>query len=111
MRDAAALFRVGRGVDRLRVEETLDEPRRGAVCEALELGHAEGRARAELLEHEGVRDPRRPLEGSQGAREPPLPAVRARKPLRCLGVAGGELRQCSQPLPLGRRFLEGPGQR
>ena len=77
VRHRAALHRVGLGVDRPRGEEALDEPGGGAVGEALELGHRERGARAELLEHERVREPRRPVEGGLRALEPPLPAVRA----------------------------------
>ena len=39
--DAAALLRIGLGVDRLRIEEPFDEPGRGAVGEALELCYGE----------------------------------------------------------------------
>ena len=111
VRDRAALHRVGLGVDRPRGEEALDEPGGRAVGETLELGHGEGGARPELLEHERVREPRRPLERAERALEPPLPAVRASERLAPLRVAGRELGQRPQPLSLGRRLLERPRQR
>ena len=79
VRDGAAQLRVDLRVDRARAEEPLDEPRRRAVGEALELGHVERRLRLELLEHERMRQPRRALERAERALEAPLPRVRARE--------------------------------
>ena len=110
VRHRAALHRVRLRVDRPRGEEPLEEPGGGAVGEALELGHRERGARGELLEHERVREPCRPVEGAQCALEPPRPAVRARESLRCLRVVSCELGERPQPLTLGRRVLERPGQ-
>ena len=45
------------------------------------------------------------------ALEPPLPAVGTGEPLGRLGIVGGELGERSQPLALGRRVLQRPGQR
>ena len=50
VRDPALQLRVDLGIDRLRVEQAVDEPRRGAVGEALELGHVEDGPPAELRE-------------------------------------------------------------
>ena len=57
VRDAAAELGVDLGVDRLRIEEALDEPRGRAVGEPLELGDTERVASAEGLEHERMREP------------------------------------------------------
>ncbi len=98
-------------VDRARIEEPVDEPRGRAVGEPFELGDVERRAAAQLLEHERMRDPRRPVERPQRAVEPALPAVRARERAGGGGVGRGELRQRAQPLPLRRRVVERPRQR
>src|SRR5205814_9580938 len=103
VRDAAAQLRVDVRVDRPRREEALDEPRGGAVRHPLELGDVEGRALAELLEDERVRELRRARERTQRALEPTLPAVRVRERLRLALVLRREERKCTQPLALGRR--------
>ena len=89
---------------------TLDEPGGRAVGEALELRHGERRARAELLEHERMREPRRPVEGRARARASAPSRSHGRVP-RPLRVPRGELRERPQPLTLGRRLVERPGQR
>src|SRR5579864_1331975 len=111
VRDGAAQLRIDLGVDRARIDETVDEPRRRAVGEALELGDVERRARTELLEHDRMDEPRRALVGADGAVEPPLPAVRTRERSGLAAVARGQLGQCAQPLSFGRRALERPRQR
>src|SRR4051794_24301107 len=77
--DRAAQLRVGLGVDRVRVEQPLDEPRRRAVGETLELRDVEARALAEVFEDERMAQARRPTKGMQRTFEPPLPAVRERE--------------------------------
>ena len=76
VRDAAAQHRVGLGVDRLRGDHALEEPRRRAVDEPLELGGREGGAPAELGEHDRVAELRLALERGACAVEPPRPVVR-----------------------------------
>ena len=110
MGDAAALLRVGLGVDRLRIDEALDEPGRGAIGEALELRHPERRARAELVEHERMREPRGTLEGGECAFESPLPAVRASQSVSVGSIARRQLGERAQPFALGRRLFERPRQ-
>src|SRR5205814_975823 len=66
-------------VDRARPDQPVDEPDRRAVGEGLQLGDAEARLRAELLEDERVSQAGRTLEGPQRTVEPPLPAVRLRQ--------------------------------
>ena len=112
VRDRAAQLRVDLGVDRPRVDDAVDEPGRRAVGEPLELGDVERRARAELLEHDRVAQPRRPVEGAQRAVEPALPAVRARERRRASAALGRRERgERAQPLALGRRVLERPRER
>ena len=112
VRDRAAQLRVHLGVDRPRVEEALDEPRRRAVGEPLELRHVERQARAELLEDQRMGDAASAA-GTRRTRavELPLPAVRARERVRLAGVARGELGERAQPLALGRRVVERPRER
>ena len=83
--DLAAQQRVGLGVDRLRVDDPLEEPGRRAVDEALELGRAEDGAAAELREHRRVAEPRVAPEGAPCALEAARPAVRVGEGERELG--------------------------
>ena len=103
-------FGVDLGVDRLRVEQTIDEPRRRAVGHALELGDGEGRPGAERFEHDRVTKARRSVLGSSCAVEPALPAVRARDPVGLGRLVAGDGRERAQPLAVGRRVLEAPRQ-
>ena len=67
--------------------------------------------RLELLEHERMRQLRRPPERARRALEPPLPAVRARERVGAAPVVRRELGERAQPLALGRRAVERPGER
>ena len=111
VRDGAAQLRVDLRVDRARAEEPLDEPRRRAVGEPLELGDVERRLRLELLEHERMRQPRRAVERLERALEPPLPRVRARERVGAVAVARCKLRERAQPLAIGGRVVERPRER
>src|SRR5581483_2999460 len=111
VRDRAAQLRIHLRVDRARREMALDEPGRGAVGEALELRDVEGRLRLELLEHEWMRHPRRALERSERALEPPLPRVRTRESRRSAGVPRCEPGERAQPLALGGRVVDRPRER
>ena len=84
MRDRAAQLRVDLAVDRLRVDHPLEEPRRGAVDEALELGDAERRLGAAARRARcGCVRRVRTLERVQRARESALPSrSRTRSPRR-----------------------------
>src|SRR3989304_4037939 len=66
---------VGPAVDRPGVEQPLDEPRRRAVGETLELRDVERLLRAQLLQHAGMNEPRRPPKGFERPLEPPPPAI------------------------------------
>src|SRR6185437_13802111 len=79
VRDRSAQLRIDLGVDRLRVEETLDEPGRRAVRKALQLGDTEGEPLHELRQHRGVPEAGPALERAACPLEAPLPAVRARE--------------------------------
>ena len=59
-----------------------------------------------------MREPRRPVAARGRAVDPPLPAVRARERVGLVAalVVGGEDRERPQPLALGRRGLEPPGE-
>ena len=74
----------------------------------LELGHAEGRPRAELVEQHRVGELRRPRECAARPLEAPLPAVRVREGVRLVLVARRERGQRAQPLALGRRRVDPP---
>ena len=104
--DLAAQERVGLGVDRLRVDDALEEPRRRAVDEALELGRAERRARAELREHGRVAQPRRAgrtrAARGRSRRVQPFASASASGQVGRVAV-GREPRERAQPLALGRR--------
>ncbi len=108
MGDHPAQHRVGLGVDRLRVDHPLEEPRRRAVDEALELGRAEGRPSAERLEHGRVAQPRPPVEREPGAAQAPRPAVRLREGGGEVGRPGldREAGERAQPLACGRRLVD-----
>src|SRR5207302_1247724 len=105
VRDRALQLRIHFRVDGARIEEAIDEPRRRAVREALELGDVERLPRAELLEDERVRQLGRPAEGKDGALEPAVPAVRARERLGAGTVHGSELRERAEAFTLGRRLV------
>ena len=108
MRDLPAQHRVGLGVDRLRVDEPLDQPGRRAVDEALELGRAEGRACRETLDRGRVAQARRPVERAARAAEPACPAVRVGQRDGEVGRVGigRERGQRPQPLAHGRRLVD-----
>ena len=112
MRDRAAHARVDLGVHRLRVEQPLDEPDRRAVCERLQLGDAERRARAAAARaRSGSVSLRRPLERGEravAAAAPSRSRARARRPLARSRVASHA--SGPQPLALGRGALERPDQ-
>jgi hypothetical protein len=84
----AAHERVGLGVDRLRVDDALEEPGRGAVDEALELGCPEHRPLAEPGEDGGVSQPGVAIESSVSALESARPAVRVGEREREVGLLG-----------------------
>ena len=107
VRDRAAEHRVDLGVDRLRRDDALDQPGRRAVGEPLELGDAERRLAAEEL---GA-DARVALQGAARAAEAPLPVVGVGERPRLVGVGNREPGERTQPLAVGRRGLERPGER
>ena len=111
MRDGAAQLRIDLRVDRLRIDDAVDEPRGGAVGEALELGDIECPARAELLEHERVHESRRPPAGADCTVELAIPAVRARKCRGLVAVARRQLGERAETLALRRRVFERPRER
>jgi hypothetical protein len=104
--DRAAELRVDLGVDRLRIEQPLHEPRRRAVGHPLELGDVERRPRTERLEHERMAQLRGALVRKARARESPLPPVGARDPLGLVRLVARDRRQRSQAFALGRCLLE-----
>ena len=108
VRNGAAQSRVDLAVDRAWVDETLDEPDRGALRERLELGDTERCTTRLLLEHHRMRQPRRPREGRERSIEPALPAVGPRQVPRRLRVAGRQRGDGANPLALARRVLERP---
>ena len=57
-----------------------------------------------------MREPRRTFEGTQGALQSSFPPVRGGDAVGDLAVVGREGRGCAQPLTLGGRTLERPGQ-
>src|SRR5207237_1156611 len=80
VRDLAAQHRVGLGVDRLRVDDALEEPGRRAVGEALELGRREDAAGAEPGPDGRVPERGRPVEGAaRPAEGGPARRARARR--------------------------------
>src|SRR5439155_3672592 len=108
VRHGTAELRVGLRVDRVRVEQPLDEPRRGAIGETLELGHVEARPLAEKIDDERMAQARRPLKRTQRTVEPPLPTVRERE-RTCLRLVGrGKSGQRPEALTLGRLTLDRP---
>src|SRR5947209_7425825 len=109
--DGAAQLRIDLGVDRLRIDEPVDEPCRRAVGEALELGDVERPARAELLEHERVHESRRPPVGADCSVELAIPAVRAGERRSLVAVARRQLGERAEALALRRRVLERPRER
>ena len=111
VRDGTFQLGVDLCIDRARIEEPVDEPGGRAVGEALQLRDVERRLRAELLEHEGMRQLRRPPKRGHGTLEAPLPAVRARQRVCTGAVARSKLGERPQPLALGRSVLELPRER
>src|SRR5918994_604627 len=98
--DRAAQSRIDLRVDRLRVDQPVDEPGRGAVGKALELGDVEDAPVLQLLEHEWVCQLGGPPACPVCAVEPPLPAVRARERVGLVtpSLLGGEDRERAEPL-------------
>ena len=88
-----AEHRIRLGVDPLRVDDALDEPRRRAVREPLELGRGEHRLRCEGLEHSRTAQCGLAVERAARAIEPPRPVVRRRKRERPFGVVGRKANQ------------------
>src|SRR5439155_9158137 len=86
----------------------LDEPRRRAVGEALELRHAERDALRELVDDERMPEPRRPYECLPCPDEPTLPPVCACERRGCLRVVRVQAGEATHPLALRRRGLELP---
>ena len=112
MGDLPAEQSVGFRVDRLRVDDALEQPGGGAVEEPLELRGPEDGAAAELRQHGRVAEPRPTGERDAGAVEaaaPPVGIGERHREWRRLGV-GREPRQRPKPLALGRRGLERPGE-
>ena len=110
VRDGAAQHRVDLAIDLARREQPLEEPGRGAVGEALQLGDVERRLGSQLAEHAGMGEPGLARERLQRALQLALPAVRSRERLRVLGRRDRELRERAQPLTLGRSRLQLPRQ-
>ena len=113
MRDLPAQQRVRLGVDRLRVDDALEQPGRRAVDEALELGRAEDGAAAELRQHGRVAEarvaPEREPRALEAAR-PPVGVGERERELGRLVARRREPRQGAQPLALGRGRLDRPGE-
>ena len=110
VRDLAPQARVDDLVDRTWTDQPVHEPDRRAVGERLELGDAEVRFLAQFLQHERMREARRPFEGAERAVELALPTVCLRQRVRGLLVDGDERGKRTQPLPIGRSLLDGPGE-
>ena len=111
VRDGAAEARIDFAVDRARRDHALDEPDRRAVGETLELGDAEGRPRPKVVEQHRIGDLRRPRERPAGPVETALPAVCARQRGSFAGIRRRERAQRPEPLALGRRLIQPPGER
>ena len=105
--NAAAHARVEDRVDLLGRHDSLEEPHRRAVVEALELGDGEALALLQFAQHERVGEPRHPGEGGQRALDAPFPAVGASE--RSLPrVTGRERGDAAQAFALGRRLVDVP---
>ena len=109
MQDRAAQHAVDLLVDRRRAQVALDEPRGRAGRHPLELRDGE-RVPRQQAQGPLVRDPRRTVERAGRALEPPVPAVLPRQRGGFHRIGGGERGQRPQPLALGGRVLELPGQ-
>ena len=93
VRDRPAQHRIDDCVDRLRRHDALEQPRGGAVGEALQLGDAERRLRAEPRQQGVVRDACVAAERRACACEPAAPVVRVGQRARLFGLRDGELCQ------------------
>jgi hypothetical protein len=111
VRNRAAEPRVHFRIDRLRVDQPVDEPCRRAVGEPLELSDVEHPAVLQLREDKRMRQLRRPAPRAVGAVEPPLPAVRARERLGAARIGRTQAGDGAQTLALRRRLLQPPRER
>ena len=110
MQHLAAQDRVGLGVDLLRIDDALDEPRGRAVGEALELRRRERLLRGERRDDRAAPQRGRAVEGTTRAIEAARPVVGGGEGIRTVFVVGREPDERAQALALARRRLERPGQ-
>src|SRR5205823_12132396 len=68
VRNRAAQSCIDTRIDALRIDQTLEEPDRGAIRKALQLGDAERRLRRQLGQDLRMRQPSRPVERAEGTR-------------------------------------------